>query len=111
MLNLLFILFEINIFNCCPANEKGPERKRERAVLTQLAPLPLKPEHLNYRGLFVDKGSGSGIFPDPDPGDPKRPDPTGSGSATLPKIRQKKAFRDNVNQTLPFPAGNRRILG
>ena len=29
----------------------------------------------NYRGLFVDKGSGSGIFPDPDPGDPKRPDP------------------------------------
>ena len=36
-------------------------------------------------GLFVDKGSGSGIFldPDPDPGDPKRRDPTGSGSATL----------------------------
>ena len=32
-------------------------------------------------GLFVVKGSGSGIFPDPDPGDPKRPDPT--GSATL----------------------------
>ena len=33
----------------------------------------------------MDKGSGSGIFPDPDPGDPKRPDPTefGSGSATL----------------------------
>ena len=26
---------------------------------------------------------GSGIFPDPDPGDPKRPDPTESGSATL----------------------------
>ena len=26
--------------------------------------------------LFVDKASGSGIFPDPDPGDPKRPDPT-----------------------------------
>ena len=26
-------------------------------------------------GLFVDKGSGSGIFPDP--GDPKRPDPAG----------------------------------
>ena len=26
-------------------------------------------------GLFVTKGSGSGIFPDPDPGDPKRPDP------------------------------------
>ena len=22
----------------------------------------------------MDKGSGSGIFPDPDPGDPKRPD-------------------------------------
>ena len=36
-------------------------------------------------GLFVDKGSGSGIFPDPEPGDPKRPDPTGSGSATLVK--------------------------
>ena len=31
----------------------------------------------------MDKGSGSGIFPDPDPGDPKRPDPNGSGSATL----------------------------
>ena len=31
----------------------------------------------------MDKGSGSGIFPDPDPGDPKRPDPTGSGYATL----------------------------
>ena len=31
----------------------------------------------NYRGLFVDKES------DPDPGYPKRPDPTGSGSATL----------------------------
>ena len=24
----------------------------------------------------MDEGSGSGIFPDPDPGDPKRPDPT-----------------------------------
>ena len=23
----------------------------------------------------MDKGSGSGIFPDSDPGDPKRPDP------------------------------------
>ena len=32
-------------------------------------------ENLNYRDLFVDKGSGSGIFPDPDPGDPNRPDP------------------------------------
>ena len=32
-------------------------------------------EILNYKGLFVYKGSGSGIFPDPDPGDPKRPDP------------------------------------
>ena len=40
-------------------------------------------EKLNYRGLFVDKGSGSGIFPDPDPGDPIRPDPTGPGSATM----------------------------
>ena len=29
----------------------------------------------------MDKGSG--IFPDPDPGDPKRPDPTESGSSTL----------------------------
>ena len=35
-------------------------------------------ENLNYRGLFVDKGSGSGIFPDPGPGDPKK-----TGSATL----------------------------
>ena len=30
-------------------------------------------ENLNYRGLFVDEGSD--IFPDPDPADPKRPDP------------------------------------
>ena len=37
-------------------------------------------KNLNYMGLYVDNGSGSGIFPDP--GDPKRPDPTGSGSAT-----------------------------
>ena len=29
-------------------------------------------ENLNYKGIFVDKGSGSGFFPDP--GDPKRPD-------------------------------------
>ena len=43
-------------------------------------------ENLNYRGLFVDTGSGSDIFPDP--GDPKRPDPTGSGSATLVKKRR-----------------------
>ena len=34
-------------------------------------------------GSFVDKGSGSGIFPDPDPGDPIRPDSTGPGSATM----------------------------
>ena len=27
------------------------------------------------QGSFVDKGSGSGIFPDLDPVDPKRPDP------------------------------------
>ena len=35
--------------------------------------------------FFVDKGPGFGIFPDSDPdsGDPKRPDLTGSGSATL----------------------------
>ena len=38
--------------------------------------------------FFVDKGSGCGIFPDPDPGDPKRPNPTGSGSATLLKSVQ-----------------------
>ena len=30
---------------------------------------------------FVDKGSGSSIFPDLDLGDPNRLDPTGSGSA------------------------------
>ena len=45
----------------------------------------LKRENLNYGGLSVDKGSGSGIFPDPNPGDPKRPDPT--GSATLVKTQ------------------------
>ena len=27
------------------------------------------------QGSFVDKESGSGIFPDPDPSNPKRPDP------------------------------------
>ena len=31
----------------------------------------------------MDTGSGFVFFPDPDPGDPKRPAPTGSGSATL----------------------------
>ena len=43
--------------------------------------------NFEFKGsFFLDKGSyRSGIFPDPDPGDPKRPDPTksGSGSATL----------------------------
>ena len=39
-------------------------------------------KNLNYTGLFVHKGSGSGIFPNPDPGDPIRPDPTGSGSGS-----------------------------
>ena len=36
----------------------------------------------------MDKGSGSVFFPVPDPGDPKRPHPTasGSGSATLLSI-------------------------
>ena len=40
-------------------------------------------------GSFVDKGSGSGIFPnpDPDPGDQKRPDPTGSGSGSATLIK------------------------
>ena len=48
---------------------------------------------LNYEGLFVDKGSGSGIFPDPDPGDPKRLDSAGSGSATLClKVKISKYF-------------------
>ena len=50
-------------------------------------------------GLFVDKGSGSCIFPvpDQDPSDLKRTDPTGSGSgsATPPKgykLRQWKLY-------------------
>ena len=30
---------------------------------------------LELQGFFVNKGSGSGIFPDPDLGDLKRPDP------------------------------------
>ena len=38
---------------------------------------------LELQWCSVDKGSGSGIFPDQDPADPKRPDPTGCGSATL----------------------------
>ena len=42
----------------------------------------------------MDKGSGSGIFPDPDPGDPKRPDLTGSGSATLLKTIEKKVVKN-----------------
>ena len=37
----------------------------------------------------MDKGSESGIFPDPDPGDPKRPDPTGYESATLRKGQER----------------------
>ena len=41
----------------------------------------------------MDKGSGSGIFPDPGPGDPTRPDSTGSGFArlhkTIPYIKNK----------------------
>ena len=45
----------------------------------------IKRENKNYKGIFVDRGSGSVFFPDPDPGDPKRPGPTRSGSrsATL----------------------------
>ena len=37
-----------------------------------------KTRKFELQGSFVDKGSGSGIFPNPDsdPGDPKRPDPT-----------------------------------
>ena len=42
-------------------------------------------ENLNYSGLFVDKGFGSGIFPDP--GDPKRPDPSGSGSGSATLLK------------------------
>ena len=40
-------------------------------------------EKIEISGVFLDKGSGSGIYSDP--GDPKRKDPTGfrSGSATL----------------------------
>ena len=62
-------------------------------------------------GLFVDKGSGSGIFPDPDldPGDQKRPDPTGSGSGSATLVyrnrnmyssrRQRVKNRKNVEST------------
>ena len=52
----------------------------------------------------MDKGSGSGIFsdPDPDPGDQKRPDPTGSESATLPNsivfIGYVKALEAEINK-------------
>ena len=44
---------------------------------------PLYDTNLNYRSLFVNKGSESGILTGP--GGPKRPDQTGSGSATLQK--------------------------
>ena len=43
----------------------------------------------------MDKGYGSGIFPDPDTGDLKRPDPTGSGSATL-QFQAEMEFSINV---------------
>ena len=33
--------------------------------------------------MYKESGSESDIFLDPDPDDPKRPDPTGSGFATL----------------------------
>ena len=42
----------------------------------------------------MDKGSGSGIFPDPDLGDPKKPDPTGSGSATLVNTYITEGYRN-----------------
>ena len=54
-------------------------------------------------GLFVDKESGSGIFPDPDPGDQKRPDPTGSGSATLFKTIDVK-YRRQIRLLPKIPA-------
>ena len=38
---------------------------------------------INYWGLFVDEGSRSGFFPDPNPDDSKRLDRNESGSATL----------------------------
>ena len=49
----------------------------------------------------MDKGSGSGIFPDPDPGDPKRPDSTESGSATL-KINKRLLIDPNVSLNFKF---------
>ena len=42
----------------------------------------------------MDKLSESGIFPDPDPGDPKRQDPTGSGSATRGKTVGPEIMKD-----------------
>ena len=50
----------------------------------------------------MDKGSGSGIFPDPDPGDPKKPDPTGSGSATLVSTLKRMIcnFDNNLSQLI-----------
>ena len=47
----------------------------------------------------MDKESGSGIFPDQDPGDPKRPDPTGSGSATLIWIKGKYKYLGRYIET------------
>ena len=45
-------------------------------IIEQIMAVFIKRQLELQPGLFVDKGSGSGIFPDPDPGDPKRPDPT-----------------------------------
>ena len=60
-------------------------------------------------GLFVDKGSGSGIFPDPDPGDQKRPDPTGSGSgsgsATLIQTILIPRYLENILVCIYLPLG------
>ena len=58
-----------------------PDPRSEIQILTLIKRINtkcLQTEHRNDpdpdRDLFVDKESG--IFPDPDPSDPKRPDPT-----------------------------------
>ena len=59
----------------------------------------------------MDKRPGSGIFPDPDPGDPKRLDPTGSGSATLIKTKQDTIKKGKPCQSLDYAKSYYFIFG
>ena len=64
--------------------------KDKKIILTKLLFRQLYvTRKFELQGSFCVKGSGSGIFPDPDLGDPKRPDPTGSGSGSATLLKTK----------------------